>query len=825
MPEDKYSLVNCYLYHIYKQIQQDGKTDEFKKKFIKFIVEHENDYKHFMQPHKTIDNYIHNLSSKLHLQALHEMAKINILVFEYNGQNDQLSENYYRNPLFQTDTCLFLMYYDHSKHYDYCNMEKTEGYQLPDKKGKKCKKGTKYFELASFDSKILKRTDNIPDVSARNSRYTQLNSSCLQHNNIYSFGKNLWYGDEDEYNTPNSIVVSPKYNCLKQELISNQIAVLSVCQFDNEYNKALIHFQTNYRKETHPNSSLQNLLALMVHCNYDVLQREFNKTFRHKSDAIHDNFYHFGKLLKMSIHKDGFRTTNNRALFYHGINGTLLFPSYINDVIIHSPLSTSTSFDVAVNFASMDGLIVTFKDHFRFNKCYDVCWLSDYPNESEHLFIQNPYPLVIVNIIEYVNCYEYKRLLNELRMVDKLVKNQPVNCVSNLANALCYHQVGIKIKSMSNYGNDLINIFFMNRKKVEINYTLWITNPKYWAMFNLFFQLEGKYPSIRLHCINQLFPHLQDFLIYDIDSSTELMDSISPEKLRKTSLKSLQLTINPTIGETNEELGVLKTIEMCKLLYKQYTEYIVDHQAMQNYLCVRSANWNPPEMIRFDTCLDPKYSNLFHSFGANELIKRLILAVYKYDTEPTTCEKINLDTIIWVFRDNNITNKYFSHTNNNHKFKILLQKECKINQEASEYLWNSMAESKSLKQQRYKPPIQISNQNFRDDEKYDVNHIKPEIQSEKSNHKIDIAKQRLNQFDASELNNSDLDPLNEIQIELEHNNINDSQQTLPNAKNSFDESKEDKFDFNNLSREELILKCKKMQADINQMNDDFSEKK
>eukprot|EP01084_Bolivina_argentea_P215902 366643_1 len=226
MPEDKYSLVNCYLYHIYKQIQQDGKTDEFKKKFIKFIVEHENDYKHFMQPHKTIDNYIHNLSSKLHLQALHEMAKINILVFEYNGQNDQLSENYYRNPLFQTDTCLFLMYYDHSKHYDYCNMEKTEGYQLPDKKGKKCKKGTKYFELASFDSKILKRTDNIPDVSARNSRYTQLNSSCLQHNNIYSFGKNLWYGDEDEYNTPNSIVVSPKYNCLKQELISNQIAVL-----------------------------------------------------------------------------------------------------------------------------------------------------------------------------------------------------------------------------------------------------------------------------------------------------------------------------------------------------------------------------------------------------------------------------------------------------------------------------------------------------------------------------------------------------------------------------------------------------------------------
>eukprot|EP01083_Nonionella_stella_P259969 887004_1 len=82
--------------------------------------------------------------------------------------------------------------------------------------------------------------------------------------------------------------------------------------------------------------------------------------------------------------------------FYHGVSESLLFPElrshYNNTVPIRCPLSTSSCHQVAANFAhSNNGLIMQIGggSERALSTYFSVDWLSDYPNEQEHLFIQD----------------------------------------------------------------------------------------------------------------------------------------------------------------------------------------------------------------------------------------------------------------------------------------------------------------------------------------------------------------------------------------------------------------------------------------------------
>eukprot|EP01084_Bolivina_argentea_P009388 17539_1 len=116
-----------------------------------------------------------------------------------------------------------------------------------------------------------------------NIKYNQLFANKYQQQSeeyeMYSFGHEFRYGYDGEEDLPN---ISPKYSSLKTEMIHNDISRMAVKQFDNENAKAIIHFNSHYRKsrkEWH-NMKLEHLLSLMIHCNYTELQYQFNKTCR-----------------------------------------------------------------------------------------------------------------------------------------------------------------------------------------------------------------------------------------------------------------------------------------------------------------------------------------------------------------------------------------------------------------------------------------------------------------------------------------------------------------------------------------------------------------
>eukprot|EP01084_Bolivina_argentea_P176804 305895_1 len=143
---------------------------------------------------------------------------------------------------------------------------------------------------------------------ARHDKYRSLfspTSKPIDAQLQYDFGFNFKYGyyDEEAYDNGNGtvpILVTNKYKTLKQELLHNKIAKISIGQFDKEYQKTGIHFKSDYCKaqffivdddiqwtfywtsETTLKQSLntQHLLSLMIYCNFTQLQYKFSKTYR-----------------------------------------------------------------------------------------------------------------------------------------------------------------------------------------------------------------------------------------------------------------------------------------------------------------------------------------------------------------------------------------------------------------------------------------------------------------------------------------------------------------------------------------------------------------
>eukprot|EP01083_Nonionella_stella_P298485 1013088_1 len=157
--------------------------------------------------------------------------------------------------------------------------------------------------------------------------------------NMYSFGFRFIYdihkqrmGKEEHRNIYrdylDGIFVVPKYHDLKQELTSNTISTLTMSQFNHLHNKAIVYFNSAYRKQyiqPWENSMLipirrrhvgplhaannnmvhneqyinmKHIMCLMVYCNYTNLQYEFSKTYRINHGADHSQFYHLGKYLQ-----------------------------------------------------------------------------------------------------------------------------------------------------------------------------------------------------------------------------------------------------------------------------------------------------------------------------------------------------------------------------------------------------------------------------------------------------------------------------------------------------------------------------------------------
>eukprot|EP01084_Bolivina_argentea_P193223 331523_1 len=311
-----------------------------------------------------------------------------------------------------------------------------------------------------------------------------------QQENDYSFGKRYFYWKcyQDQYSSlhhdpahqfegmsvgskppanPGYVLrdwyIDPKYKNFKQELLTNSICTLPLSAWHNLMMKANDHIQTDItrhemccvRKESalyyemhyaQP-MSIHHLIAMMVYCNFDILQQKFTETFRYQSKnesdtelkERHRNYHHLGRLLREFAECYGVCTVGllKNINLYHGLNGHFSFSSLI--AYIAGPLSTTTEYSVAVSFSNQNcqGMILSINMNkmdwkIKYNEgpeafsrisCIDCRLLSDYVSEQEIFFIGGLNKFTFNTVIEASTGTNYSKYVNGL--------NQMTYCMSN----------------------------------------------------------------------------------------------------------------------------------------------------------------------------------------------------------------------------------------------------------------------------------------------------------------------------------------------------------------------------------------------------------
>eukprot|EP01084_Bolivina_argentea_P194383 333512_1 len=253
--------------------------------------------------------------------------------------------------------------------------------------------------------------------------------------------------------------VESKFSNIKQELLTNPICIINQSQWAILVHKAIAHADTDhfrslkclaknvYGIKIGLTISNTHLLAMMVYCNQDELQRKFSETFRKISadetiDSLikrHSNYAHLGRLLRecvecfsicfpYSFNDDrdcidiSYKDSNIfEQRLYHGISIQSNFASVYG--YINGPVSTTTEFSCAVNFCAHAGMILEFK--LDLNWCcnsagvsmFDCKYLSDYSNESEIFLIGGYSRLFFQSIIDAPTGFNYEYYVQALTAI------------------------------------------------------------------------------------------------------------------------------------------------------------------------------------------------------------------------------------------------------------------------------------------------------------------------------------------------------------------------------------------------------------------------
>lgn len=214
---------------------------------------------------------------------------------------------------------------------------------------------------------------------------------------VFSYGKD-WGKDWEEE-------MEPKYKHLKEEVLNNKFApitektwngILKKCSkiLKGEFSSKR---KNRWAKLLRDNKiHMKHLVALKLYTDFDLLQREFRKSFRapwNKNLERLQAFYWWRKALKETFTK----FTHIQSLLhqpdtlFHGVNSIMCIDQY--DGIYFGPCSTTTDLHVARSFAGKNGMILVIRPErnprstkFR---VLDISWISDYPDEREYLLLDH----------------------------------------------------------------------------------------------------------------------------------------------------------------------------------------------------------------------------------------------------------------------------------------------------------------------------------------------------------------------------------------------------------------------------------------------------
>eukprot|EP01084_Bolivina_argentea_P137419 242006_1 len=662
-PQGYYICHQCYL-HQYTQCQNKVEC-QYMNSFVKLLHTYDNDMEHMLQnmdKQKLLNIYNHYL----HLLHAHDYDDQFEYIFDKLSSCDISQCNVYRRHNrnnMQMDTMLkysqsmdaFKSIMDRMHcHFHHCydigyRLTRKEKQFIDDIKREE-KDNHSSLEQQSFvnqqlinTSQLLKNKQQVisqqtADMSLNNKVYGKFHQLG---DDMYNIGFAFKYGYKNEQVTDDHplkepITVSAKYDSLKTELLNNTLVTLTKEQFNLEYQKAGIHFESFHCKKTYRpyviryaakwiadqvvgEIEFQYILALMVYCNYTELQYQFSKTYRSDQGRNHEQMYWIGKYVKIAVHIFGTRINHGSiSKFYHGISKPLSFPKYGHNygfvLDYQCPLSTSSALEVAMNFTNHNqGLALQLErapgsgDSIKY---FSLSWLSDFSNEKELLFLQNAHyvGLKIVNIIDTRNDVEYKAVLELLRLMDAILYSVNLTMFKNtdqhqlmydwevaLSKCIISHQLSYKLtnfkkfNSLQEYGSKLLNWFFAGRYYKEntldglVQFDYKDLQKRWPFIIEMLGHPDGN-GRINFEAINVLMPRLQKIQFYNVTLSEELLqDILAYYKLNQEQSKVKKVEIKAT---ENDKLSICNALDKFTESFRKENMFIYHGSWTDEYLVI-----------------------------------------------------------------------------------------------------------------------------------------------------------------------------------------------------------------------------------------------
>eukprot|EP01084_Bolivina_argentea_P020807 38652_1 len=465
---------------------------------------------------------------------------------------------------------------------------------------------------------ILNRVTNNKFIL--NSIYTE-QATKVNEENVYSFGNEYDYWCYiNNYDHRKDKFVNRKYLSMKEELTNNIIYRISIDQFNNEYNKAQIYqttvwckhirsldkFARKCRIKINSLMSIQHLVAIMIYCNYDYLQNHFSSTFRalysnesyYSMKRRNSNFWHLSKYLIESVYVFGNKSNDKNKInkFYHGINKELYFQSTV--AIFNGPLSTSSEFEVAVNFASnlSNGLVVELQPTPYTDYYFSASWISDFSNEAEFIFIAQSFnhsemaPLTITNITSTATCEQFSDYLKALNILNNVTIARPMlnktemfsDRIKSLTIQLIKHRLGEKKMNKIHYYIDGLLNYFCEQKtfvRIDVNQMQGICDKK-----SVKYGENNEYSIDKYEFLKDVFCHKQ-FEWINMDGIISLFPNVK------------QIQVTPLINS--------KPIKLSKEILDDILQHVGSKQQIQSiFICVSITQSD------LDSIID-KYKNSF----------------------------------------------------------------------------------------------------------------------------------------------------------------------------------------------------------------------
>jgi len=231
----------------------------------------------------------------------------------------------------------------------------------------------------------------------------------------YPEGSVFMFGED--WNT-----TSPKYANLKDEVLNNEYASISSKSWDGVLKKSntilkageSTSFQRKRwsRKLRDKGIKLKHLLALKLYTDFDLLQREFRKTFRPPFNRDTERLQSFGRwkdLLEETFSRfnDVIRESDQPQRLFHGINTIMAVDRFSG--LNCGPCSTTTDLHVARSFAGKNGMILVLRPERKSAyRVLDISWVSDYPDEREYLTFGHEVKIeAVILSTDYDRYYHY----------------------------------------------------------------------------------------------------------------------------------------------------------------------------------------------------------------------------------------------------------------------------------------------------------------------------------------------------------------------------------------------------------------------------------